>query len=457
VTVKVPKDAAMKAPRTTGLVALSVRLSLVALGRGLSLVALGCGLSLVALGCGGEEEWQPSGIGPQIDSETQALVDPMAGASMSGDMVAMPAGSGGVESVHSALSSGDGSGATAGAPNVFYLFYATGKALPATDTNACDGTPPKFNCTFAPTLAECQRQIQTYLDRWYADMNIVFTLTRPTSGRFYTEVVTSGGGSWCNVAPKVAGVAPFLCKDLDGGVSYTFLGGQSAKQTAVIIAQEQAHLVGLEHTTSPHDLMYPSICSDCDGFQNSDLPIDGDRCDRGTQNSYQLLKQRLGAWPGGPKPSAFGCVDDKVAPTVKILTPTANATVKKSFTLQVEAKDDCQLTEVQVQVAPQGLKTTSYAPPFEWDLTNISGHQTITVTAIDGFGHVTKDTVSITAPMETGTLNSMVPNAAGCAVASSAFGLAGLLPALGVLVVFSRRRAPRRRRAVTGALAAKKA
>jgi hypothetical protein len=429
----------MKAPRTTGRVALAL------------------GLSLVALGCGGQE-WEPSGVGPAIDSETQALVDPMAGASMDGDMVAMPAGhdSGGVERVQSALSSGGGS--ATGEPNVFYLFYATGKDLPATDTNACDGTPPKFNCTFAPTLAECQRQIQTYLDKWYADMNIVFTLTRPTSGRFYTEVVTSGGGSWCKVAPKVAGVAPFLCKDLDGGVSYTFLGGQSAKQTAVIIAQEQAHLVGLEHTTSSHDLMYPSICSDCDGFENKDLPIDGDRCDRGTQNSYQMLKERLGTWPGGPKPSAFGCVDDKVAPTLKILTPTPNATVNKSFSLQVEAKDDCELTQVQVQVAPQGLKATSYAPPFEWDLTNISGHQTITITAIDGFGHVTKAAVSITAPMEKGTLDATTPNVAGCAVASSAFGLAGLLPALGVLVVFSRRRrAPRRRRAVTGTLESRKA
>jgi len=27
-------------------------------------------------------------------------------------------------------------------------------------------------------------KIQAYLDRWYADFNIVFTLTRPTSGKF---------------------------------------------------------------------------------------------------------------------------------------------------------------------------------------------------------------------------------------------------------------------------------
>jgi hypothetical protein len=434
----------MKAPWTQGLAA--------------SALGTACLLSLVMVGCGGEE-WEPSGVGPQIDTQTQALVDPTA-ASLAGDMVAMPPGTSsgaGVERVQSALSSGDGSGTpAAGEPKVFYLFYATGKDLPATDVNACAGTPPKFNCTFAPTLAECQRQVQTYLDKWYADMNIVFTLTRPTSGKFYTEVVSSGGGAWCNVASKVAGVAPFLCKDIEGGVSYTFLGGTSAKQTAVIIAQEQAHLVGLEHVTSDSDIMYPSICSDCDGFQNKDLPIDGDRCDRATQNSYQMLKDRLGAWPGGPKPSAFGCMDDTVSPTLKILDPVQNAAVNKNFSLRVDAKDDCDLAEVQVLVAPQGLKTTSYAPPFEWDLTNISGHQTITVTAIDGFGHVTKQTLSINAPMVKGTLDATTPNMAGCAVASSAFGLAGALPALGVLFVFSRRRraSPRRRRAISGALKA---
>jgi hypothetical protein len=397
----------------------------------------------------GPEEWEPSGVGPQIDTETQALVDPMAGASMGGDMVAMPGDE--IERAQGALTDSE----KAGEPKVFYLFYADGKDIPDTDVDACKGTPPKFNCTFAPTLAECQRQIQTYLDKWYADFNVIFTLTRPTSGKFYTEVVSSGGGAWCDVSSKTAGVSPFLCKDLKGGVAYTFLGGQSAKQTAIIIAQEQAHLVGLEHTTSTRDIMYPSICTDCDeGFVNEELAVDGDRCDRPKQNSYQMMKDRLGAWPGGPKPSVFGCVSDQRPPTIKVLSPAADAVVKKNFTLKIDARDDCDLASVQVSVMPLKLKAESHAPPFEWDLTNISGQQTITITAIDGFGHITKETLTVTAPMDA-TVLANGENAAGCAVASSAFGLAGLLPALGVLIVFSRRRQHRRRRAVTGALEAK--
>jgi hypothetical protein len=439
------QDGATNSPRWSGLVAL----------------ALGLAGALAAPGCG-DEEWQPSGVGPAIDSETQALADPMAGASLGDDLRAMPAPQGpggGAERVTSALSSGgtgNGGGATR-EPAVFYLFYATGNPLPATDVNACSGqgAPPKFHCSFAPTLAECQRQIQVYLDRWYADFNIVFTLTRPTSGKFYTEVISSGGGAWCNEAPKIAGIAPFLCKDIDGGVAYTFVGGQSAKQTAVIIAQEHAHLVGLEHVKSSADIMYPNVCTDCDGFQDKDLPVDGDRCDRATQNSYQMLKDRLGAWPGGPKPSAFGCANDTQPPTLNILEPAPDAMVKDDFSLRVEAKDDCNLTEVQVEVMPQGLKATSYAPPFEWDLANITGHQTITVTAIDGLGHTAKSSVSVTAPLGKSTLDVKAPSAAGCAVGSSAYGVAGLLPALGVLLLFSRRRRPaprRRRRHITGAL-----
>jgi hypothetical protein len=437
--VKVRQHEAIKAPRRVRLLVLTLGLAV--------LPALGAG-------CGGDEG-PPAGAGPSID-ETHAPSDPTAGATLGGDMVTMPAppGGGGVERAQGALSSGDGSGNGAGEPNVFYLFYANGKDVPSNGPNACNGTPPKFVCNFAPTLAECQRQIQAYLDKWYADFNIVFTLTRPTSGKYYTEIVSSGGGTWCNAASNVAGIAPFLCSDLDGGTSYTLLGGQSAKQTAVIIAQEQAHLVGLEHVKSTTDIMYPSICTDCDGFTDAELPIDGDKCDRATQNSYQMLKDRLGAWPGGPKPSAFGCMDDTMPPTVKITDPVQNEMVPSNFTLHVDAKDDCNLTEVQVQISPQGLKATSYAPPFEWDLANISGHQTITVTAVDGLGHVSTDTVSITAPMAKGTLDATAPNLAGCAVASGAAGVVGTLPAIGMLLLFSRRRQTprRRRRAVTGAL-----
>jgi MYXO-CTERM domain-containing protein len=288
------------------------------------------------------------------------------------------------------LTSGDA------APKVIYLAYADGKPLTSVAPDACRATPPKFVCKFAASSKECQRQIQGYLDRWYADFNVVFTLTRPTSGDFYTGVVSSGGGAWCSAGMNTAGLAPFSCQDIAGGMSYTFLGGEDAKDSAIIIAQEQAHLVGLEHTKSARDVMNPTICSACDGFEKVTNQIDTDHCGRANQNSYQMMLDRLGAWPGGVKPSPFGCDPDSVAPSVSITSPLNQATVAGNFQLSVRATDDCAVKKVSVKVSPQGLQTSSTAPPFEWTITKITGRQT--VTASDATGKTSTATVIVNAP-----------------------------------------------------------
>jgi hypothetical protein len=401
--------------------------------------------SLGVAGCGGEV----GGSDPTVLAGSDGVPHSKP---LHDDMVAAVSPIGGVD-VDRALSSGGGAGAP---PKVIYLVYADGKAFPQTAYDACTAAAPKFNCTFAATLEDCQRQIQTYLDRWYADFNVIFTLTRPTSGNYYTEVVSSGGGTWCGVGGTVAGVAPFLCHDLKGGVAYTLDGGESAHDTAVIIAQEQAHLLGLEHVSDTNDIMYPFICQNCDGFENQAVATTADRCERATQNSYQMMLSALGAWGGGTKPSVFGCIDDTQAPTVSFASPANGAAMGHDFTVKVNAHDDCDLANVAIDVAPQGLSATAKKGPYEWDLTGINGAQTITVTATDGSGHATVATLQVSAPPADAS-NAPDPasaNAAGCTVASGAFGAAGLLPSLTILLVFAgRARRPGRRRRVTGALA----
>ena len=229
---------------------------------------------------------------------------------------------------------GDGSGHE---PKVFYLRYADGSETPHGQLRRLHGqAPPKFECSFAPTLVECQRQIQAYLDEWYADFNIVFTLTRPTSGKYYTEVISSGGGAWCKVDDKVAGVAPFLCKDLNGGVAYTFLGGRSAQARRRSSSRRSRRTSsGLEHTTSPRDIMYPTICTDTRRLRR--------RGQRGrpaiaatarSRTPTQMMKNALGAWPGGPKPSPFGCMEDTQAPIVRFLSPDRRRRQGARFSVQ---------------------------------------------------------------------------------------------------------------------------
>jgi len=356
-----------------------------------------------------------------------------------------------------AASGNTGSSGGGPAPKVIYLVYADGKTpLPSTSYNACSGLAPKFNCSFGASLLDCQQQIQAYLDRWYADFNVIFTLTRPTSGSFYTEVISSGGGAWCGVASTVAGVAPFLCQDLHGGVAYTLDGGSSAHDTAVIIAQEQAHLLGLEHVSDDKDIMYPFICKGCDGFENQAVAVTGDKCDRQTQNSYQMMRAALGPWGGGPKPSAFGCINDTSAPVVKFLSPGDHDKTGHDFAVKVDAHDDCELSDVTITVEPQGLSASASQGPYEWDLTGVDGDQTITVTAADAAGHTTVATLAISVPSAG---QYVAPpggsGAGGCTMASGAFGAAGLLPSLAMLLLFiGRSRRPRkRRRPVPGALA----
>jgi hypothetical protein len=414
--------------------------------------SLAIGASLLAFGCGEPPDVEPA-------PELEAAADGASGSHLAGDLV--PVQSGPEVAVESALPSAPAK-AAAPAPKVIYLVYADGKTpLPSMNYNACGGQAPKFTCSFAPTLLECQQQIQAYLDKWYADFNVIFTLTKPTSGSYYTEVISSGGGAWCNVDSSVAGVAPFLCKDLHGGVAYTLDGGESAHDTAVIIAQEQAHLLGLEHVSSNSDIMYPYICRNCDGFENRSVAVTGDRCDRQTQNSYQMMMDALGAWPGGPKPSAFGCMDDKQPPKLSFVTPHDGASMGHDFAVKLDASDDCGLNKVTLTVSPQGLTASAKTGPFEWDLTGISGKQTITATAVDNSGHQTVVTLDVVAASDNlvADADPVMAASGGCTVASGAFGAAGLLPSLAMLLIFAgrgRRPGAPRRRWVPGALAARR-
>src|SRR3569623_192133 len=344
-------------------------------------------------------------------------------ADMGDDLVQPPtSGAGDVQARTSAATAADaGATANVSAPNIVYLDYADGSPTPNINPNACQGTPPKFACQFASNVKDCQKQIQAYLDKWYADFNVVFTLPRPTSGPFYTEVVSSGGGAWCQASANTAGIAPFYCKDLGGGVAYTFMGGQNAKDTAIIIAQEQAHLVGLEHTKSTHDVMDPTICPNCDGFEDTTNQIDGDRCGWSTQNSYQRMLNQLGPWPGGVKPTPFGCDPDSVAPYVSILSPANNARVTSTFDVSVRATDDCAVKSVSVKVSPMGLQTSSTTPPYYWTLTQIRGQQTLTVTASDASGKSTTTSSVVYAPgSDGGVADSGTSSDAGATDAKAA-------------------------------------
>jgi len=157
--------------------------------------------------------------------------------------------------------------------------------------------------------------VQDYLDLWYADFNLVFTLTRPASD-YYPIMITSDG-SWCpdtsTGTSTEAGVAPGGCIDRTGLAALAFECGHSAHACATVIAHEHGHLVGLAHTLSTTDVMNQTVLSTATGFDNTSNRVLDDIfniCNLQNQNSYQTMLTALGSWPGGAKPSPFSTTPD---------------------------------------------------------------------------------------------------------------------------------------------------
>jgi len=213
------------------------------------------------------------------------------------------------------------SGRLPGKPAYLWLWYADGKSLPE-NPPACGDVkpPPAFKCNYGATIEDCQRQVQAYLDAWYADFNLVFTLTRPASGDYYALMITSDG-SWCpdtsTSTSTEAGVAMGNCNDNPGTAALAFECGYSAHACATTIAHEHGHLVGLEHTVSTVDVMNSTVLSTATGFEdNSDRVLDDEFniCNLTTQNSYKMMLDAMGAWPGGAKPGPFAAIADAGTP-----------------------------------------------------------------------------------------------------------------------------------------------
>ncbi len=205
--------------------------------------------------------------------------------------------------------------AAAEEPWVFYMWYADGgdppshadcSKLPAGWCATCSGKPrpPAYTCNFGTSVKDCQRQVQAHLNEWYKDFNVVFTYKRPTTNRSFTVLVTNSG-AWCGY--NYDGISSIDCNGVQPGqTAHAFKCGTDARYCAYVIAQEQAHLVGLLHSTSRTDVLYGAMNPDPRSFEDKVNPIQAPACSRSTQNSYMMMKERLGAWSGGPKPDPFG-------------------------------------------------------------------------------------------------------------------------------------------------------
>jgi hypothetical protein len=179
------------------------------------------------------------------------------------------------------------------------LWFADGTTPPVQGPPCVGKAPPAFRCEFGRSTEDCKREILDYLDRWYAEFNVEFTLDG--SAGVHQTVIVSSSGAWCGQPAHVGGLAPALCEPLIGATAYAFQCGGDAKTCASIIAQEHAHTIGLVHTKSPADVMYPVIGPESDGFEAHENVVQDVDC-RKIQDSHALMRARLGLWEQGAKP-----------------------------------------------------------------------------------------------------------------------------------------------------------
>jgi uncharacterized protein (TIGR03382 family) len=152
---------------------------------------------------------------------------------------------------------------------------------------------------------ECVREI-------YRPFDVTITDEDP-GDQPHLEAIFGGHPNDVGLPSDVAGVSPFTtdCAVIESSIVFTFTDvmPDNARTMCEVMAQEIAHSYGLDHEMVPEDPMtyldyagersFQNIDAPCGEFGNRLCGIGGNMC-RPTQNSVQLLSQRLGVKGGKP-------------------------------------------------------------------------------------------------------------------------------------------------------------
>jgi hypothetical protein len=188
----------------------------------------------------------------------------------------------------------------------------------------------------------------------FSRFNVFVTDLEPTSGA-YVEAVVGGRPGEANMPNGVGGVAPFSCGMLPRAVVYAFsdIYGNRPRDVCETVAQEVAHAFGLDHEFLCSDPMtYLRGCgaksfqdeyAQCGEFEPRECS-----CGGASQNSVQLMMQRLGPSDGSPPPPP---PVDREDPTVALTAPAAAAVLPAGSTITVSAQatDDIGLSLVELE------------------------------------------------------------------------------------------------------------
>jgi hypothetical protein len=225
----------------------------------------------------------------------------------------------------------------------------------------------------------------------FADFDIYVTDEDPGDVD-HLEIVVGGLAEDLGLPPSVGGISPWSgCDVLENSIVFAFAGDSTDLDWLCWVSgQELGHSFGLDHVTYCDDFMtYDFTCSsrsftDEDAYcgETSSRPC---YCGGETQNSYQLLLERLGPHP----PNA--------APTVAIVSPADGAVVAPGFAVEVEASDDLGVDYVRLeidgdQVDVDGVEPWGFVAPDDL----AAGPHDVSVQALDYDGDSATDSITVT-------------------------------------------------------------
>ncbi len=211
----------------------------------------------------------------------------------------------------------------------------------------------------------------------------------------HMEDVVGGLPSDIGQSSEVGGVGeyPSICGGVnERGISFTFsrVWGTNIQDICDTIAQESAHVMGLDHEFLCEDPMTYLFGCGPKTFQDVDAPCGEDgprpcRCGTGgTQNSVQVLYGLLG-------------YADPIPPEVSITAPLDGAVVAPGFTVTAAPIDNGRVARVELWV--DGQYTDVFAAAEPWELVApvglAFGSHMVDVHAIDGGTNMATATIMV--------------------------------------------------------------
>jgi MYXO-CTERM domain-containing protein len=256
------------------------------------------------------------------------------------------------------------------------------------------------------------RAVVDCVTQQFAAFNVQIVETEPPANERYVEHVIGGSPGDLGLPRGVGGVAPidnFNCNVIDVAINYTFAevygDVQSICETA---AQEIAHSFSLDHELyCPDPMTYLGGCGP-KSFQDSnqqcgEFQARSCNCGRPSQNSVQIMLQKLGAADGDnpvePPP------DDPTPPTVAITSPAdgANLLQDSTITITANATDDVAIATTELvwdftgdvfgcptTVGGGALTCTRTGSVSTWSVRVGQGQRTFAVRARDTAGNVSE-------------------------------------------------------------------